>query len=450
LSHEIKYNYRRSFTGEWFPMQISQLRGSRRLLLILILACSVGGQAAVLRVELEGVIVPTTASFIKRSLHEAATRNHSLLLIRLKTPGGLGSSMQEIVEGLLNSPVPVAVYVAPSGAHAASAGFFVLLASDIAAMAPGTNTGAAHPIFPIGGENKILMDKVTNDAMASLRSIADKRGRNREAAEKGVRDSISFTEKEALQSGLIDFIAVDERDLFKQIDQRSEIHGRHIRGPLLNQPIEDLEMTVREKVLAAVQNPNLAVVLGILGLLALYAEFTHPGLIVPGVVGALSLLLAMAGFSVLPVNYVAVLLIVLALGLLVAEVKVQGFGILGVGGAIALFLGILFLVESPDPGMRVRPEIALAVSIPFVLIFMFLLRLVLKTHAQRVKTGIEALIGSPGMARSPVAAGGKVFVSGELWDAYSKTPIEQGRRIRVVRVDNLKLEVEEIEPEENR
>ncbi len=401
-------------------------------------------RAAVLRMEIDGPIGPITAEFIQRSLEEASRHNSNLLLIRLKTPGGLGVSMQDIVEKILNSPVPVAVYVAPSGAHAASAGFFILLASDVAAMAPGTSTGAAHPIFPWGNENKVLLDKVTNDALASLRGIAEKRGRNKEMAEKAVRESVAFTEKEALEARLIDVIARDETDLLTQIDRNPSLGGGRIRRPLSSQPIDTLEMSFREKLLNALSNPNLAVILGILGLLGIYVEFTHPGLILPGVVGAIAFLLALLGLSLLPINYIAVMLILLALGLLVAEVKVQSFGVLGVGGAIALVLGILFLVETPNPDLRVRPPVALGVALPFAVIFMVLLRLVIKTHARQVQTGLEVLVGQIGTTRSPVFADGKVFVSGEIWDAYSSNPIEQGKKVRVIRVDNLRLSVEAV------
>lgn len=402
-------------------------------------------RAGILRVEIDGPIGPVTVDFMQRSVTEAARRNDRLLLIRLKTPGGLGVSMQDIVEKILNSPVPVAVYVAPSGAHAASAGFFILLAADVAAMAPGTNTGAAHPIFAFGGENKILLEKITNDALASVRSITEKRGRNKEMAEKGVRESVSFTEKEALQARLIDFVAQDEGDLLRQIDQTTTQGAGRIRRPLSNQPVETLDMTFREKLLTTLSNPNLAVILGILGLLGIYIEFTHPGLVLPGVVGTISLLLALLGFSVLPINYIAVALILLALGLFVAEVKVQGFGILGMGGVVALVLGILFLVETPNPELRVQLPVALGVALPFALIFMLLLRLVVKTHSRQVQTGVEALVGQIGMTRSAVFREGKVFVSGELWNAYSTRPIQEGEQVRVVKVDRMQLEVEPIE-----
>ena len=404
---------------------------------------SVACRAALLRAEIDGPITPVTADFMRRAIDEAARRGDDLLLIRLKTPGGLGVSMQEIVEMILNSTVPVAVYVAPSGAHAASAGFFILLAADVAAMAPGTNTGAAHPVFPFGGDNTILLEKVTNDALANLRSIAKKRRRNSELAEKGVRESVSFTETEAIEGRLIDLVAADENDLLKQIDQMASRPER-LRRPLSGQEIVTLEMSLREKLLSTLSNPNLAIILGILGLLGIYVEITHPGMILPGVAGAISLLLALLGLSVLPINYVAVLLVLLAFGLLVAEVKVQGFGVLGVAGSVALVLGLLFLVEAPSPDLGVRLSVALGAALPFALIFVLLLRLVVKSHAARVQTGVDALVGHTGAAMGPVSGDGKVFVDGEIWNAYSSRAIGSDKKVRIVRVDGMKLEVEEL------
>lgn len=411
--------------------------------LLALTALCVPARAGILRVEIGGPIGPITAEFLRRAVDAAAQHDDALLLVRLNTPGGLGVSMQQIVETILNSPVPVAVYVAPSGARAASAGFFILLAGDVAAMTEGTNAGAAHPVFPFGGENKILLEKATNDAMASLRSIAEKRGRNRELAEKAVSENKSFTEREAVAGKLIDLIAKDEPDLLAQIDRNASLGGGRLRRPLVAQPIETLEMTFRERVLAALSNPNLAVLLGVLGLLGIYIEFTHPGLVLPGVAGTIAFLLALVGFSLLPINYIAVLLIVLALGLLVAEVKVQGFGVLGIGGAIALVLGLLFLVEAPDPAMRVRLSVAIGAALPLALILILLLRLTVRAHRRRVQTGTEVLLGQTGTTRTPVLGSGKVFVSGELWEAFSHKPIEVDRRVRVLRVEGLKLEVEE-------
>ena len=399
----------------------------------------------ILKVEINGIIDPITAEFIAQAVEQAEEQNAEVLLIRLATPGGLGVSMQQIIQKVLNSNVPVVCYVGPKGAHAASAGFFILLSADVAAMAPGTNTGAAHPVFPFGMENEIILEKVKNAALASLRSIVNQRKRNYELAEKGVLESKSYTEQEALQGGLIDLVAADEQDLLDKLEGREIIRftGEKQRISVRGQKVELFEMTLRQRILSSIADPNLALILGVIGLLGLYLEFTHPGLVLPGVVGGISLLLALMGFSLLPINYIAVLLILLALGLFVAEVTVQGFGILGIGGALALLFGILFLVDVPYPELRIQAGLAVAVVIPFALIFMFLLKLVIQSHKRKVTTGEEGLVGMIGKARTDVnEQGGKVFVHGALWDAVSLLPIPPGTSTRVVRVENFCLVVE--------
>lgn len=402
----------------------------------------------ILKVEVDGVIDPITSDFIAESVAEAERMGAEFLLIRLSTPGGLGISMQEIVQTILNARVPIVCYVAPGGARAASAGFFILLAADVAAMAPGTNTGAAHPVFPFGMENEVMLEKVRNDALASLRSIVQQRNRNYELAEMAVLESKSYTSQEALEGNLIDLIGENEEDLLRRL------HGLEIRRfngqtQVLNTegvPVQVLEMSRRQKLLSAIADPNFALILGVIGVLGLYLEFTQPGLIVPGVVGGICLLLALLGFSLLPVSMIGVLLILLAVGLLIAEVKVQGFGILGFGGIIALVLGIVFLIDSPYPELRIDWALALAVAVPFALIFIFLLRLVIRSHLGRVTTGESALVGLTGTVRREVSpAGGTVFVVGEIWRATSSTFIPSGAKVRVVRARNLDLVVEPLE-----
>lgn len=405
-------------------------------------------RAEILRVEVDSVIDPITSEFIAASVEEAERLEAEFLLIRLSTPGGLGISMQEIVQTILNSKVPVVCYVSPKGAHAASAGFFILLAADVATMAPGTNTGAAHPVFPFGMDNKVMLEKVRNDSLASLRSIVKQRKRNYELAEKGLLESQSFTAQEALDGGLIDLIANDQADLLEQLEGREitrftgEQHVIVIQG----QEVRTLERTFRQKVLTEIANPNFALILGVLGLLGLYLEFTHPGMIVPGVVGGICLLLALLGFSLLPISFIGVLLILLALGLFVAEVKVQGFGILGFGGIVAMILGILLLVDSPYPQLRIGLGTALAVAIPFALIVIFLLRLVVKSHLRRVTTGEAGLVGEIGRTKTDVGPeGGTVFVAGEIWRAVSDVTIPAGSKVRIVKAKNLDVKVEAAE-----
>ncbi len=418
-------------------------------LLVLLLAglLSAVANGAILRVDVDGVIDPITSEFITSSVAEAEAAGAEFLLIRLATPGGLGISMQEIVQAILNSKVPVVCYVAPQGAHAASAGFFILLAADVAAMAPGTNTGAAHPVFPFGMENQVMLEKIRNDALASLRAIVKQRNRNYELAEKGVLESKSYTAAEALDGQLIDLIAQSEADLLRQLDNREvrRFSGEMQTLKTAGVEVRTLEMSPRQRLLSTIADPNFALILGVIGLLGLYFEFTHPGLILPGVVGGICLLLAALGFSLLPVNLIGVLLILLAVGLLIAEVKVQGFGVLGFGGIVALILGIVFLIDSPYPELRIDLGLAVAVAIPFALIFLFLLRLVIRSHRSRVTTGQEGLVGEIGVARTDIGPdSGWVLVDGERWKATSATPIRAGSRVRVIGARRLELAVEEV------
>lgn len=420
----------------------------RRLLVLLVLLAPASARGEILKVEIDGIIDPITSEFITTAVTRAEREPAEFLLIRLSTPGGLGVSMQEIIQTILNSQVPVVCFVGPRGAHAASAGFFILLSADVAAMAPGTNTGAAHPVFPFGMENETMLEKVRNDALANLRSIVQRRDRNYELAEKGVLESKAYTAQEALDGGLIDLIANDEQDLLAQLEGREIRRFTGEKQILRTQgvPVRLLEMTFRQRVLSTIANPNLALLLGIVGLLGLYLEFTHPGLILPGVIGGISLILSLLGFSLLPVNIIGLLLILLALGLFIAEVQVQGFGILGMGGVIAMTLGILFLIDAPYPALRINLETALAVNIPFALIFIFLMRLVIQSHRRRVTTGTEGLVGMVGKTRTEVGPqGGKVFVNGEWWDAVSSVPIPSRTRVRVISSEGLLLHVEPVE-----
>ena len=401
--------------------------------------------AGVVRIEVVGAIDPVQAEFIQGAVAHAGEVDAEFLLIRLATPGGLGVSMQEIVQAILNSRVPVVCYVSPPGSHAASAGFFVLLAADVAAMAPATNTGAAHPVFPFGIDDEVLIEKVRNDALASLRSIVEQRQRNNELAEKAVTESRSYTAQEALEGSLIDLIAEDENDLFDQLEGRTiqRVGGESRTLRVGGQTVEEREMSGRQRILSALANPNLALLLGVLGLLGLYLEFQAPGLIVPGVAGAISLVLSLLGFSLLPINYIGVLLLLLGLALLVAEVLVQGFGVLGVGGAVSIILGLLFLVDSPYPELRIGWGMALAVGIPAAVISLFVLWTVVRGFRSPAVTGSEGLVGAVALARSPIdGRGGRVFVHGELWNAVADQAIEIGQRVRVVRVENLTLFVE--------
>ncbi len=417
-------------------------------LLIVLFFFTVLARPEIVKIEVDGAIEPIRAQFIRESIEEAAASGAELLLMRLATPGGLGVSTQEIIQDVLNSPVPVVCYVSPNGSHAASAGFFILLSADVAAMAPGTNTGAAHPVFPFGAENKTMEEKVVNDLLANLRSIVARRERNYELAEQGVVESKSYTSQEALDGGLIDLIAENEQDLLERLDGfevrrlGGEVQTLQTRG----QSVRLRPMSLRQRILSAIADPNLAAILGMIGLLGLYLEFSSPGLIFPGVVGGICLVLSFLGFSFLPVNYIGVLLVLLAAGLLIAEGLVQGFGILGFGGAISLVLGLLLLVDSPYPELRIGLGVALLVAIPFAFFSVLLIWVLARNWTSRVQTGNEGLEGLLGTARSRVDEnGGKVFVNSEWWNAVSREPIETGSRVRVIRADNLQLEVEPLE-----
>jgi membrane-bound serine protease (ClpP class) len=405
------------------------------------------------RIDLNSAIDPVTAEFVVRSIEKAEAEHATFLLMRLQTPGGFSSSMEEIIGKMLSSKIPIVVYVAPSGAKAASAGFFILLASDVAVMAPGTNTGAAHPLMAIGGfpvdggqAGKALTEKITSNATAFLRSIASKRNRNVEEAEKGVVESKSFTDAEALNAHLIDFIAKDESVLL------ARLHGYKMRTfsgeerviETQGQAIVDYQMSAREKLLGAITQPNLALFLGIVGLILLYFEFTHPGFIAPGVIGGICLLLSVLGFSFLPINYVGVLLILLAIGLLVAEVKVGGFGVLGVGGLVAMVFGMLILIDSPDPAVRVGWFTALSLALPFAAIFLVLLVALLRSYKQKVATGDEGMIGLLGVADSDIGESGRVRIRGEYWTARAPSFVLAGKTVKVLAVENLTLLVEEV------
>ncbi|HEX7807917.1 MAG TPA: nodulation protein NfeD, partial [Thermoanaerobaculia bacterium] len=342
-------------------------------------------------------------------------------------------------------PVPVLVWVGPSGSRAASAGFFILEAGDVAAMAPGTNTGAAHPVT-LGGEkmDEVMKMKIQNDAAAFMRTIAQRRGRNVAVAESGVREAKSFTEEEALRLKLIDVIAADVPSLLKWADGRTikRFDGKPHVLHLTNKRVVDYKMTLKQKVLAWIMDPNVAFILLVLGALALYAEFNHPGAILPGVVGLIAILLAAFAFNLLPTSFAAFALILAAFGLFAAEAKFTSYGVLGTGGAICMILGAMMLVDGPIPELRVKLITAIAVSIPIAVIAVFLMTLVLRANKHRVSTGVEGMIGEIGVARTMLAPDGKVFVHGELWNARAKGDVAEGARVRVREVDGLRVIVE--------
>jgi membrane-bound serine protease (ClpP class) len=413
-------------------------------LLLVLLSAGSEASAQVLRLKLDDQITPASAEVIGSAITRAERDRASALLITLNTPGGLDTSMREIVTRIVESRVPVIVYVGPSGARAASAGFVILLSSDLAAMAPGTATGAAHPVL-MGGRDmdKTMAEKVVNDASAYVRSFAEKRGRDPQAAESTIRESKSFTEREALENRLIEVIARDEAELLDRADGRAVRFGESEQVlSTAGQPIVEFTPSLRQRMLMALADPRIAFVLFALGALCIYFELQHPGAIVPGVVGSLAVVLALYGFHMLPINLTGVLLIGVAAGLFVLEAKVQGFGILGFGGIVAAVIGSLILIDVPTPELRLPLALVLAVVIPFGVILIMMLKLALRARHEKITTGTAGMVGLRGRAETEIISEGTVFVRGELWRARSPMKIARGEIIRVTGVEGLTLEVE--------
>ena len=413
----------------------------------LLVALSVSASAQVLKIVVNDTIHPITDEYIGRALEAAERNKDKAVLIELNTPGGLLESTRNIMEKILASPVPVVIYVTPSGSRAGSAGFFILETADIAAMAPGTNAGAAHPVTIGGGKiDDVMKQKMENDAAAIMRSVAAKRGRNVEVAESAVRESKSFTEQEALSQKLIDYVASNEQDLFKQIAGKpiKRFNGQTLTLDLVNQPVLSFDMTLKQRILAFIMDPNIAFILLAVGALALYAEFNHPGAVLPGTVGLVFILLAAFALNLLPTRFAALALIVGAFVLFALEAKFASHGVLTIGGIVLLTLGALLLVDAPIPEMRVHLLTALAVSIPLGVITAFLMSIAVKARRNKVVTGAQGLVGETGIAQTPLTPMGKVFVHGELWDAVSSTNVPAGERIVVRSVDGLQLQVDPV------
>lgn len=417
---------------------------------IFLLALAMPSSSAeVLKIVINDAIHPITEEYIGRALEEAQRNKDQALLIEINTPGGLLESTRDIIEKILASPVPVIIYVTPGGSRAASAGFFILESADVAAMAPGTNTGAAHPVTIGGGKiDDEMKQKMENDAAALMRSVAAKRGRNVEIAESAVRQSKSFTEQEALSDKLIDYVASSEEDLFKQMQGKTvkRFDGKTVTLNLAGEPVRPFDMTLKQRILAFILDPNIAFILLAIGALALYAEFNHPGAVVPGTVGVVFILLAVFALNLLPVRFAAVVLILASFVLFALEAKFATHGVLAIGGITTMVLGGLLLVDSPIPEMRVRLGTALAVSLPLGVITVFLMRIALKARANKVVTGAQGLVGERGVAQTPLSPQGKVFVHGELWDAVASANLSPGQLIVVRRVEGLQLQVDPAPP----
>lgn len=418
-----------------------------KIFFVLFLLVPLLASAEVVKIKVAAPIHPVTSEYVVRSLEQADRDGADLVILTLDTPGGLDTSMREIIEKIVNAKTPVAAFVGPGGSRAASAGFLIALACDIFVMAPGTSTGSAHPVgISLTGQamDKTMEEKVTHDAAAYVRTIAEKRGRNVGLAEDAVRKSLSYTEKEALDGGLIDFVAPSEAEIVARLDGRTikRFDGSGHTLALAGKPVVDRPMTFRQRVLLTIANPNLAYILLMIGLLGLYFEFSHPGGILPGVLGGISLLLAIFAFQILPINYVGLGLILLAVILFILEIKVQSFGMLAVGGIAAMTIGSLMLIKAPIAELRTSLRFVLPVVIGMSAVVLFLLTLVFKAHQRRSASGREGMIGETGTARTDLAPTGKVFVHGELWEAEAGEPVRAGEKVKVVEVfDGLKIRV---------
>jgi membrane-bound serine protease (ClpP class) len=420
-----------------------------RLLIILTLllwsALAFAEPATIRVVDLQDPITPVTARFLQRNLDEAARQAETLVLIELDTPGGLDTAMREIVKEIFASLAVVVVYVAPSGARAASAGAIICLSADVCAMAPGTNIGAAHPVTLGEKVDSTMEAKMVNDAEAYVESISRQRGRDATLARQMVRDSLSLSADKALEGKVIDLIARDRADLLQQLEGRTLLKGgRELVLQLQGAQVTAAEMTKVERIRNAISNPNVAYVLMMLGMLGIFFELSNPGVILPGVIGTISLLLALFAFQTLPVNYAGVLLILLALVLLIAEINVVSYGMLTVGGLVAMVLGSLLLFDSPEPWLRLSWKVILMTVLVAAGFFVLIVRKAVTAQRRPQTTGREGLIGEEGTALSSIDPEGKVFIHGEYWDAHSDAAIAAGDRVMIEAVEGMQLKVRKI------
>lgn len=423
----------------------TKLLGIAALMLFLLIATQVlAEQSEVYIIKVADAISPGTADFIKTGIKTAEEKAATVIIIELDTPGGLAESMRLIVQNILGSKVPVVVFVSPSGARAASAGVMITMAADVAAMAPGTNIGAAHPVGAGGKDiDGTMSEKIINDMVAQAQSVAEQRGRNAQWVEAAIRESVSVTETEALKENIIDLIAQDTDDLIKQLNGR-ELRDKGVLN-LANPKKVVLEETLRTKILKTISNPNIAYILMMIGLAGLYFELSHPGAIFPGVIGGIALILAFFAMQTLPVNYAGILLIVLAIIFFIMEMKITSYGLLSVAGIVCLLLGSLMLFEAPTADMKLSLRVVLPTVILISGFFVAVASLVFRAQISKPTTGSMGLVGEIGVVKKALTPEGKVFVHGELWNARAKEPLDQNVKVRVVKVVNLILEVESVD-----
>jgi membrane-bound serine protease (ClpP class) len=409
------------------------------------LCCAAPLRARVIEVDLDGTIQPVTSEVIGSAVEQAQREHADALLVRVSTPGGLMDSTRDIVERFFRCPIPVVVWTGPSGARAASAGFFLLEAGDVAAMAPGTNTGASHPVLAGGGElDPLMRTKIENDAAALMRTITTHRGRNTQAAEKTVRESASYTDREALDQHLIDLVAPDPASLISQLEGReiTRFDGRKQTLHFANPAIEAYQPSLRERVLLAIVDPNIALLLLVLGALGIYLEFSSPGLVAPGVAGAILVLLGLTALAMFPIDWLGAALMVLGLVFFVLEAKFMTHGVLTAGGAVALALGAVMLIDTTVPELRIHWSTAIGLTLPFALITSFLFTIALRARQNKVVTGVEGMLGMPAIAVSELNPSGTVQVRGEYWIAQASRRVPASAPVRITAIEGLTLRVE--------
>ena len=418
-------------------------------LLLMVWPANAFGSDGIIVVKIEGAINPVVAEFVVNEIRSANTSSEELIIIRMDTPGGLDTSMRKIIKAIQSSKIPVASFVSPGGSRAASAGTFITIASHIAAMEPGTNIGAAHPVNLMGGgtggQAKVMEDKVVNDASAYIRSLAEQRGRNAYWAELSVRKSVSVSAEEAKRLNVIDLVAANLDSLVLALDKREvKLGGSIITLNTAQKNITFKEMNRRQRILDIIASPNVAYVLMMLGLVGLYLELSNPGLILPGVVGSVSLILALYAMQTLPINYAGLLLIILGVVLLIAEVNVMSYGLLSISGAISIFLGSIMLMDSDDPAMQISKMIlypTLGMTFLFSIGSIYLAK---KAHQLRTTTGMEGLLGEVGVVKETLNPEGTVLVHGETWNAKSDITISDGEKVIVEAVEGLKIKVRKV------
>jgi membrane-bound serine protease (ClpP class) len=409
-----------------------------------IFSTSQAAQGDIYIIEVADAISPGTAEFIQNSIAKAEAEQAACIIIELDTPGGLAESMRLIIQDILGSRVPVVVYVSPSGARAASAGVMITMSADVAAMAPGTNIGAAHPVGAGGKDiSGKMSEKVINDMVAQAKSVAEERGRNKEWVEQAIRESVSVTETEALKENIIDLIAKDTDDLIRQLEGR-KIKGK---GVLTLDKAEKVVVkpSLRTKILKTISNPNIAYILLMIGFAGLYFELSHPGAIFPGVIGGIALILAFFALQTLPVNYAGILLIILAIIFFIMEMKISSYGLLSVAGIVSLLLGSLMMFKDTGPDMRLSLKVLLPTIILISGFFVFVAGLVFRAQISKPRTGTKGLVGEIGIVKKALTPEGKVFVHGELWNARAEKAIDENTKVRVVNVENLMLQVETLD-----